>query len=615
MDKRDNIKIFVAYHKDEQRIKSDILTPIHVGRSVASPEVTESLKDIIGDDTGDNISLKNPNYCELTALYWAWKNCDADYIGLFHYRRLLNLGASLSNCQIYNVEEQELQKYGITSQNIGKYCEKYDIILPPVFPTHIAGLPEDLLTNYEFYCKEHIKENLDTLIDVISQHFPEYIEDTRDYLNSKKSFFFNMFIMKREIYDAYMEWLFSVLQKVEEKIIIPDDSYQSRVFGFLAERLQNIFVNHLQRTRKDIKICYTNNVLYYSPCFKPVEFNRSLVQLGKFAYKNKTVSDNQTINLVFSVDNNYIKHCAVSLVSILLNSAKGNRFRVFILDGGLSEKNKKKFELLKEIREFELNFIKIDNNYFRDLPLNRSYISIATYYRLLLPEILPTDIDKVIYLDSDIVVVEDIANLWNVNLEDNFIAAVEDEGSLEQVKRLKLPAKNLYFNAGVCIFNIKKIREIDFQNIWKKYFEENKNRITLQDQDILNGVFNGKCRYVGLRWNANGRLYSNFNILEHAYSETEAEYAVHNPAIIHYTDKNKPWMKRCNHPLKKEYLRYLFFTPWKNEIVKLAVQMSVFKLPVLIRDNRKKIVSLRLNKKEKSLTLFGQRVFYRDGRL
>ncbi|MDD7441233.1 MAG: DUF4422 domain-containing protein, partial [Sutterellaceae bacterium] len=85
-----SIKIFLSFHKDSARIQSNILTPIHVGRAIATDAVKQSLADIIGDDTGDNISRKNPNYCELTAQYWAWKNCDSDYIGFMHYRRHLN---------------------------------------------------------------------------------------------------------------------------------------------------------------------------------------------------------------------------------------------------------------------------------------------------------------------------------------------------------------------------------------------------------------------------------------------------------------------------------------------------------------------------------------------
>ena len=83
------VRIYLSYHKDSERLKTDILTPIHVGRAIASEEARSRLSDIIGDDTGDNISIKNASYCELTAQYWAWKNTKSDYVGFFHYRRHL----------------------------------------------------------------------------------------------------------------------------------------------------------------------------------------------------------------------------------------------------------------------------------------------------------------------------------------------------------------------------------------------------------------------------------------------------------------------------------------------------------------------------------------------
>ena len=108
MSRENDVKIFIAYHKDAQRIKSDILTPIHVGHAIAPEIVKNQLQDMIGDDTGDNISYKNLNYCELTALYWAWKNCDADYIGFMHYRRHLsfNLNTKFKENRWGLVDEQ-----------------------------------------------------------------------------------------------------------------------------------------------------------------------------------------------------------------------------------------------------------------------------------------------------------------------------------------------------------------------------------------------------------------------------------------------------------------------------------------------------------------------------
>lgn len=609
MNKKDKIKIFVAYHKDAQRVKSDILTPIHVGRAVASEKTKAELSDMIGDDTGDNISVKNPNYCELTALYWAWKNCDADYVGLCHYRRFFNLNFYNSIDTTYNFTPDFLKTIKMDDKSIEDTMKNLDIVLPSIYNTHPFGLPKYTMTNYDFYCQEHTKEHLDTVIDIIHNDFPQYSDSVKEYMQSKKSFFFNMFIMKRKYFDDYMEWLFHILNKVEKELPIPEDAYQSRIYGFLAERLLNIFIIQLKKQNPSIKIYHTNSVVYSADCYKPVHLNKTKISLGQQKYLNSEETSQNEINIVFSVDDKYIQHCSATIASILLNSAKGNHFNFYILDGGISLKNKEKLNKLKKLRDFNVTYIKINNDDFKDLPLNRSYISIATYYRLLLPQILPSNVNKVIYLDADIIVESDISEFWNTDISDYACAAVEDEGSLYQIKRLKLPIKNLYFNAGVMLFNIDYLRKNDFIKNWQKYFNENKDIILLQDQDILNGTLNGKCKFLPLKWNANGRIYSNDHIIEHEYTWEEATEAAHHPAIIHYTDKNKPWMNSCNHPLKDEYLKYLEYTPWKHKIplYKSCYVVSKFIKPVQI--NRRKFISLRWNKHEKSLRIFGRIIY------
>lgn len=574
-----NIKILVAYHKPSELINSDIFLPIHVGRSAAlTKPLNENTKwmldNMIGDDTGDNISEKNKTYCELTALYWAWKNLDADYVGLCHYRRFFTFKGKQAEC--HKLDNTLLKRFGLDNKTISKMCNLYDIILPPLYDTYPAGFPELIMTNYDFYCHAHYKADMDLMFDVISKYYPEYKQDASDYLNSKKSFFFNMSIMRRDLYDEYMAFLFGVMGRLESLIKISEDSYQSRVFGFLAERLQNVFIYHVLRVRPDVKVHYVENVLYYAPSCRPVKLKKKAINLGKQIYLSEQVNtQSNNINIVFSVDDNYAPHCLAAITSILLNSARGSSFNFYILDGGLSSATKEKFEAMKQLRDFNITYVHIDNKYFEDLPLNRSYISIATYYRLLLPEVLPHDVDKVIYLDSDVIVEQDIADLWKYDISDKYAAVVEDEGSTCQLLRLGLPAKNLYFNAGVCMFNLKALRAFDFQSAWKEYFKKNKEIITLQDQDILNGVFNGKCLYLPLQWNANGRLYSSKGLLEHSYSYEEAVFAAHNPAIIHYTDVNKPWHVFCTHPLRSEYFKYLAFTPYKNLGKKIKFKRAI----------------------------------------
>ena len=293
-----------------------------------------------------------------------------------------------------------------------------------------------------------------------------------------------------------------------------------------------------------------------------IKFDKKKIILGNNRYlkdssANKDIE--RTIDIVFSSDNNYINHCAAAITSILLNCDNTSLLRFHILDGGISDSNKRKVINLNKYRDFSVEFYDMTNFDFSNLPLNRSYISISTYYRLFLLDVLPKEISKVIYLDCDIIVEKDLKELWETDITDYYAAVVEDEGSKLQQQRLKLPKQNNYFNAGVALFNLDKLREINFKQKCFEYFEANEEIILLQDQDILNGVLNGKCKFLPLCWNTNGRIYCG-NDLAKNYTLTEAENAGYAPGIIHYTDRKKPWHFKCNHPLMSEYWRYLKFT-------------------------------------------------------
>ena len=297
-----------------------------------------------------------------------------------------------------------------------------------------------------------------------------------------------------------------------------------------------------------------------------IKFNKKKIKLGNQIYleqKETLESVQQTIEVVFATDNNYVRHCGAAIASILLNSDNTSQFKFYILDGGIKPENKIKLENLKKIRTFEIIYYDMTKYDFSMFPMNRKYISSATYYRLLLTDLLPKNTKQVIYLDCDIIVERDLKELWNIDISSYFAGVVEDEGSIEQQQRLHLPKKNNYFNAGVLFLNIDMLRAFDIKKKYIEYFNEKEDIITLQDQDILNGVFNGRCVFLPLCWNTNGRIY-NGNSLRKNYKLNEAKIAGYNPSIIHYTDKIKPWNYKCNHPLMSEYWKYLNYTDFKS---------------------------------------------------
>lgn len=259
------------------------------------------------------------------------------------------------------------------------------------------------------------------------------------------------------------------------------------------------------------------------------------------------------INICMSFDDNYLAPALTAIKSLLQHTQSHVDFYI-LCDKRLSSCSKNVIE--KNIPSHSnIYFIEVTPGVLNWLPLNRSYISINTYYRLLIHELI--DVEKIIYLDSDIIVADDIEKLWNIDINGFCMAGVLDEGGIMQARRLKLGADSDYINAGVIVFNLKRIKE-KYINPLKNYLEAfyyNRQLIILQDQDILNIVFKNDLLVLPLKWNVNGRIFE-VNDLDHKYTDQDIEVALSGLGIIHYTDRKKPWKFHATHPLKNLYWHY-----------------------------------------------------------
>lgn len=543
-----NVKIFVCHHKKNPTFKSESIINIHAGKAKSDLEL-----GIIGDNTGDNISDRNSSWCELTVIYWMWKNIQADYYGLFHYRRFLNFRSIGGGYDTFNdFSEEASGKFGWSDKIIEEVCSQYDILSSPVWGIHPVGLPHNLMTNYEFYDKEHFIKDLDIVIKLIKERSPELYPFALKSLYAKECFFANMLIMKKEYFHEYCTWLFDILFEAEKIIDISNyDSYQKRIWGFIAERLSNCFIEYLKA--RDEKLKYAPLGMVFG-IFEKNEYSKELIEtnLNKNKLATKDYFLTNAVNVVFAVDDNYARHCAVAINSILDHISSKQKINFFIIhDENFSERNKPLFKALSS-KNVSFNYLKVRLSDFSIYPLNRDHISIATYYRLALQDLLPSNIEKIIYLDSDIVVMDNIAKLWEIDLEDNFLGGALDEGGVLQIRRLGLPLSHNYINAGICIMNIKKMRQENLKHLYTESLYKNYELITLQDQDILNISFVNKIKKLPLRWNVQSRFYKQ-NELEYAFSQKELEEAALQPAIIHYSDREKPWQNSCRHLLKSYY--------------------------------------------------------------
>ena len=206
------IKILVASHKPDKVYEDDVYTPIHVGR--ANSRFKEEMANMIGDDTGDNISEKNQSYCELTATYWAWKNVkDVDYVGLAHYRRYFETKFS--------------------NDNVDQVMNGYDVMLvkPYLNDIYMRNKLRTVLT----------MEDEAILFSVIKKIYPECDKSVIDYLYGFRDIPCNMFVMRREIFNKYCEFLFSILLECDRYMRPLPYTNSMRRMGFIGEFLTPIF--------------------------------------------------------------------------------------------------------------------------------------------------------------------------------------------------------------------------------------------------------------------------------------------------------------------------------------------------------------------------------------
>lgn len=231
-----NVKIIIATHKKYQMPKDEIYLPVQVGKEG---------KEFLGyqtDNQGNNISSKNSYYCELTGLYWAWKNLDADYIGLSHYRRHFSVTKKLPKDIDRRIDK--VLKY----DEVEKILEKTDIILPKKRKYYIENL-------YSHYKNTLHIEPLDKAGEVIKEKYPEYSKEFELLKKRTSAHMFNMFIMKKELLDEYCRWLFDILFELEKRIDITKyDSFHARFFGRISELLLDVWINTNHLKYEEVKV-------------------------------------------------------------------------------------------------------------------------------------------------------------------------------------------------------------------------------------------------------------------------------------------------------------------------------------------------------------------------
>lgn len=280
------------------------------------------------------------------------------------------------------------------------------------------------------------------------------------------------------------------------------------------------------------------------------------------------------INVLCATDANYAALCGVMLTSLLENN-KDKNIRIFIFTQGISDEDRIKYNKLGEVYSAEVNILIIESKEFEKCPIwPGDRLSVAAYYRLMVSSLLPTSIEKVLYLDCDLIVNGSIEPLWQQDINDVAVGAVPDAQFFNEefYERLKLPKNKTYFNSGVMLINLKYWREHDIQERCFTCIEKQAECLRYHDQDTLNVVLQDEVKILPLTYNLQGTFL--LTVFKEHYKSgvitlEDIVRTSENPLIIHYIGGDKPWNKRSIQPFKSYFRYYKQKSLWKfNDLTK-----------------------------------------------
>lgn len=228
MDRNRIVKVVIATHKKYRMPADEMYLPLHVGAEGKKDSDGNELDfGYVKDNSGDNISKLNPSFCELTGLYWAWKNLDADYIGLAHYRRHFALKKMKTPWDRI-----------LTYKDIKPFLGKVKAFVPNKRKYYIETL-------YSHYEHTHYANQLDATRAIISEKYQDYLNSYDKVINHRYGYMFNMVIMERELMDSYCTWLFNILFELRKRLdMLELSAYQGRFYGRISEIVFNVWLDH-----------------------------------------------------------------------------------------------------------------------------------------------------------------------------------------------------------------------------------------------------------------------------------------------------------------------------------------------------------------------------------
>lgn len=435
-----DVRVLVAYHRPASLIKSDVFIPVHVGRALITGENEFSYNNrwlkanMIGDNTGDNISKLNMCYAELTAVYWAWKNYvrlgNPKYIGLMHYRRLMLFKDSSS------IEES------LETSNVLEAIRGTDVCLLEKIGAYSKKSGKYMRDTASQYAEVHQEKDLNLLKRIVQEDYPDMVSALCAIFASAEISWKNIFVMKRELFMEYCSFCFGIMGRVERLCNWRSNKKEEqRVCGFLAEILLNIWLRHQEDKGRGLKIKYFKQAVYKKELtgnvlssFKEkkgiftVEHSHAerAVRLWRFPIWKTRITAHYMIhtflgvlrvrkdipqrpmsiapivrNILLSFNNTYYWHGYV-LLNSLFRDDQSSRFCIHILYSKLKDEYISDLSEWVSKRGHEIRFYHLRRRDFSFCSIKMGdKVVVESYYRLFAANILPSEIDTILYLDTD----------------------------------------------------------------------------------------------------------------------------------------------------------------------------------------------------------------------
>lgn len=539
-----DIKIFVTHtpNRDTMRIDNPLFYHVIAGSDFQTQPVPEGT---YRDNDGENISSKNKSYCELTTQYWAWKNQKADYFGFCHYRRFFSfhegkLPEDDWGTLIYlNLNEHVMQELELNEQTMQSYIEKYDFLIAEGIDTKTLRA-KSVYEHYERAPELHI-EDVNLFLAVIREKYPELIETAEGFFAGKKFYPCNMFIMKDELFQQYSAMLFDVLEEFEHRADMSHYSREGyRTTGHLGERMAGIFYQYLMKKGG----------------YKLGELQIALIKNAEAETEVKEIPAGNPVPIVLAANQKYVPILFTCAQSVVNHTSRYRNYEIYVFHTDIEAESQREFLERLQRGNVHITFVNVARRVSGYRLEAKEHITTETFYRFLILDILKV-YPKVVYLDCDMIIMRDVADLYDTELGDNLIGAALDpdftgqcNGANPETKKycenvLKLKDCFRYFQAGVLLFNVKELNKTITVD---KLLEMSDTGIyKYSDQDILNVVCEDRVTYLDMAWN----LLTDCNhsrwhdVIKYApyYIMDAYEEARKYPYIVHYAGFLKPWMK------------------------------------------------------------------------